>query len=314
MPTFTWVEDQSSRSASIVRKGRKATSNYKKSWKIFGSSDDLAIHADIDQTLWSQYLFWQYPGQPQNQLHLDHYTLEYLGDEAWQLEATYVKEGAEDPSGDSGGGGDGSGNGFRRSRSFDTSGQTSHMTQAIAVPPDTGERKYQPGLADPAPDMSGIIGVDGNSVQGVDVVIPALQWTESYDVPAAYVTTAYIKALSRVTGTVNNAAFRTFPAGEVLFLGASGSHEWDAEKGDGPWSLTYKFLASPNAGAGQTLPALTVGNISGIEKKGHEYLWVRYEDDVSDSTLVKVPKHVYVNRVYRDANFADLGIGTGVGG
>jgi hypothetical protein len=39
---------------------------------------------------------------------------------------------------------------------------------------------------------------------------------------------------------------------------------------------------------------------------------VRYEDDVSDSTLVKVPKHVYVNRVYRDANFADLGIGTGV--
>lgn len=308
MPTFTWVEDQSSRSASIVRKGRKATSTYKKSWKIFGSSNDLLIHADVDQTLWSEYLFWQYPGQSQNQLHLDHYTLEYLGDEAWQLEATYVKEGAEDPSGDNGGGGDGSGTGFRRSRSFDTSGQTSHMTQAIAVPPDTGERRYPPN----APSMSSIIGVDGNSVQGVDVVIPAFQWTENYDVPAQYVTTPYIKALSRLTGTVNNAAFRTFPAGEVLFLGASGSHEWDSEKGDGPWSLTYKFLASPNAGQNQTLPAITVGSITGIEKKGHEYLWVRYEDDVTDNSLVKTPKHVYVNRVYREANFAGLGIGTGV--
>lgn len=307
---ITWVEDQSSRSASIVRKGRKATSTYKKSWKIFGASDDLQIHADVNAKLWSEYLFWQYPGQPENQLHLDHYTLEYLGDQAWQLEAHYVKEGADDPSGGGGGGGDGSGTGFRRSRSFDTSGQTSHMTQAIAVPPDAGERRYWLGQ-NVAPFMSGIIGVDGNSVQGVDIVIPSLQWTENYDVPAQYVTTDYIKALSRLTGTVNNAAFRMFPPGEVLFLGASGSHEWDSEKGDGPWSLTYKFLASPNADD-VTMPSLTIGGMSNIVKKGHEYLWVRYEDDVADNTQIKVPRHVYVNRVYRDADFRLLGIGTGV--
>jgi hypothetical protein len=313
MPAYTWIEDQSSRSASIVRKGRKATSTYKKSWKIFGSSDDLAIHSDVEDELWRNNLYWQYPGQPQNQLHLDHYTLEYLGDQAWQLEATYVKEGAEDPGGDSGGGGDGSGNGFRRSRSFDTSGQTAHRTQALADtsvgPFDTGEFAY-PGPG--APSMNGAIGVDGSSVNGIDYVVPSLQWNETYDIAAGYVTTPYIRMVSKLTGTVNNAPFRTFAAGEVLFLGCSGAHEWDAEKGDGPWSLTYKFLASPNAGPGLTLPAIKVGSITGITKLGHEYLWVRYEDNVSDTSLVKVPRHVYVNRIYRQDDFSQLGIGTGV--
>jgi hypothetical protein len=147
-------------------------------------------------------------------------------------------------------------------------------------------------------------------VQGVDIVIPALTWTETYDVPSVYVSSAYIVSLSKVTGTVNNAAFRGFPAGEVLFLGASGSQEWDERKGDGPWTLSYKFVQSPNAGPQQTIPALTIGSISGIQKKGHEYLWIRYEDNVSNNSLVKEPKFVYVNKVYRETNFSDLGIGT----
>jgi hypothetical protein len=54
----------------------------------------------------------------------------------------------------------------------------------------------------------------------------------------------------------------------------------------------------------------TIGDITGIEKKGHEYLWVRYEDAVSSNELVKKPKFVYVNKVYRDGNFSGLGIGT----
>jgi hypothetical protein len=75
--------------------------------------------------------------------------------------------------------------------------------------------------------------------------------------------------------------------------------------------LSYKFIASPNAGTGQTLPAITVGSITGIEKKGHEYMWVRYEaeSDTASKTLLKVPKYVYVNKVYREASFSGLGIG-----
>lgn len=290
MPSLTWVEDNESRSASIVRLGKKAEATYEKSWKIFGSTDDYTVHQDVNTTL-SATPYYAYPNQPNNKFWIDHYTLSYLGDDAWQLKATYIKEGAED---------DQQQDPLRRTRSFDTGGGTSHMTQAEV------ESKYPNN----APGMNKAIGVDGDSVAGVDVVTPALTWTETYDVPAHYVTADYIKTIGKLTGTVNNAAFRTFDAGEVLFVGASGSQEWDSQKGDGPWSLSYKFVQSSNAGSNATLPAITVGDITGIEKKGHEYLWVRYEDNVADNTLLKKPKAVYVNRVYRQADFSQLGIGT----
>ena len=105
-------------------------------------------------------------------------------------------------------------------------------------------------------------------------------------------------------------SYFTGAGGEVLFLGGSGTHEWDDERGFGPWSLAYKFAASPNAGGDdQTVPALTIGPITNVAKRGHDYLWVRYEDSVTDDTLLKKPKHVYVNKVYRDGDFSRLGIG-----
>jgi hypothetical protein len=292
---INWVEDNSSRSATIARIGRKAQSVYKKSWKLFGSSDDLAIHASINQNLTVANLFWDYPGNPAMRLQAESYSVEYLGDDAWQLEVTYVKEGAEDPE---------TPDPLKRTRSFDTGGGTQHITQAIPV--DGGfEFTYPPE----APNQSGAIGVDGDSVNGVDIVVPSLTWTETYDVPHQFITAQYIKTLSKLTGTVNNATFRTFDAGEVLFLGSSGSQEWDSDKGDGPWNLSYKFSQSPNAGPGKTLPALTIGSIGGIVKDGHDYLWVRYEDAVASNTLLKRPKSVYVNRVYRRENFGQLGLG-----
>lgn len=300
MPAYTWVEDNSSRGATIHRLGRKAQSTYRKSWKIFGTTDDVAVHDDVNTTLWQKYMFWQYPGQPRNQLHAESYSLEYLGDEAWQLEVSYVSDGGED---------DQQKEPLKRSRSFDTGGATQHITQAI--PSDTfpqGEQRFHTG-SPAAPNMFGAIGVDGDSVAGVDIVVPQLTWTETYDVPWQYVTTAYIKGLSGLTGTVNNAAFRGFAAGEVLFTGASGSQQWDSDKGDGPWSLSYKFVAAANQGEGKTFPAVTIGEITGIEKDGHDYLWVRYEDAVSNDTLLKKPKFVYVNKVYRRTAFSQLGIG-----
>jgi hypothetical protein len=296
---IVWVEDNASRSATIARIGRKAQSVYKKSWKLFGSNDDLVIHADINATLTRDSLFWDYPQNPNMRLQAESYSVEYLGDDAWQLEVSYVKEGAEDPE---------QPDPLRRTRSFDTGGGTQHITQAQPV--GSGEtldfeNRYPSGAA----NQSGAIGVDGDSVNGVDIVIPALTWTETYDVPHQFITADYIKNLSKVTGSVNSATFRTFPAGEILFLGASGSQEWDSDKGDGPWNLSYKFVQSPNAGSGKTLPALTIGSITGIEKDGHDYLWVRYEDSVQSNALIKQPKAVYVNKVYRRENFAQLGIG-----
>jgi hypothetical protein len=282
--SLVWVEDGDSRQATIVRRGRKAASSYAKSYKIFGTADDTVLHSAINAEVSANGRYWQYPGVPGVQLMAESYSVSYLGDEAWQLTINYEKTGADDEATAP----------LKRARSFDTTGGTQHKTQAEA------ESRF----GNNAPDQQRAIGVDSNGVNGVDIVVPQLSWQESYDVPNSYVTSAWIRGVAGVTGTTNNAAFRGFEAGEVLFLGCSGSQEWDDQKGSGPWSLSFRFAASKN------VTGETIGDITGIAKKGHEYLWVRYEDAVSSGSLLKKPKAVYVNKVYKDSNFSTLGIGT----
>jgi len=236
-------------------------------------------------------------------LMAESYSVSFLGDNAWQLTINYEKNGAEDGT-----------DPLKRARSFDTTGGTQHITQGKK----TGTREldfategegttdvYETRFPSSAPDLKGVIAVDGNGVNGVDVVTPQLQWQEQYDVPNSYVTSAWIRKVAGVTGTTNAAGFRGFEAGEVLFVGCSGSQEWDDQRGKGPWSLTFRFIASRN------VTGEKIGDVTGISKKGHEYLWVRYEEAVSTSSdLIKRPKYVYVNKVYDSSDFSKLGIGT----
>lgn len=283
MANLVWVEDGDSRQATIVRKGKKATSSYVKSYKIFGTADDTILHAEINSEISIYGQYWQYPGLPNMKLYAESYSVSFLGDNAWQVQISYSKDGAEDGT-----------EPLKRARTFDTSGGTKHMTQAF------GESRFGAG----APDQKMAIGVDSSGVNGIDIVVPQLQWQESYDVPNSYVTSSWVRGVAGVTGTTNNAAFRGFEAGEVLFVGCAGSQEWDDQKGRGPWSLAFRFVAEKNV-TGQT-----IGDISGVSKKGHEYLWVRYEDAVDSNVLLKKPKAVYVNKVYRESDFSALGIGT----
>jgi hypothetical protein len=289
---LTWIEDGDSRQATIVRKGRKAASSYVKSYKVFGTSDDVVLHAEINTQITTYGQYWQYPGVSGMQLRAEQYSVSYLGDDAWQVTIQYEKNGAEDGT-----------EPLKRARSFDTTGGTQHITQSQEYQ-DVSGYFYESRYPSSAANMSGAIGVDANGVNGVDVVTPQLQWQESYDVPNSYVTSNWIRGVAGVTGTTNNAAFRGFEAGEVLFVGCSGSQEWDDQKGRGPWSLSFRFVASKN------VTAKKIGDISGIAKKGHEYLWVRYEDAVDSNVLLKKPKAVYVNKVYRESDFSALGIGT----
>ena len=287
----TWIEDNQSRSATIYRLGKKAASTMTRSYKVFGYTDDTALHADCNARISGQLMFWQYPGA-NVQLRAESYTVSYLGDDAWHVEIQYEKVGADAQEPDP----------LKRSRSFDTSGGTQHKTQAYSVGSgSTLDFEYR--YPSSATNMSGAIGVDDTSVHGVDVVVPALTWTETYDVPHSYVTANYIKTVAGLTGTVNNATFRSFEAGEVLFMGASGSQEWDDQKGNGPWSLSFKFAASKNE------TGITIGSISGIQKKGWHYLWVRYETASDTSSVFQRPKAVYVSKVYQEGSFSGLGIG-----
>ena len=303
MPGLTWVEDSESRSSTIYRVGRKGSNTHTRSYKVFGTTDDNVVHAEATNELSGINQYWIHPAAPNVQLRAESYSVAYLGDDAWQVVVNYARDGADD---------DTQTDPLKRSRSFDTIGGTQHITQALdnvtvftsagkspVTVTSAGETKFP----STAPSMNGAIGVDDSGVKGVDVVIPALTWTETYDVPHPYVTAAYIKGVAGLTGSVNNAAFRSFAAGEVLFVGCSGSQEWDEQKGNGPWTLAFKFVASPNV-TGQK-----IGDITNVSKKGHQYLWVRYEDDISSNQQVKKPKAVYINNVYRDGNFDGLGIG-----
>jgi len=178
--------------------------------------------------------------------------------------------------------------------SFDTGGGTQHVTQGLA----TVGVYAAPGKT--APNFHGAIGVTRDSIEGVDITVPVYNFTETHYLPAAYVTGGYKINLFRLTGKVNAASFRGLAAGEVLFLGASGS----ARSGD-DWEITYRFAASPNR------MNITIGSITGIRKKGWEYMWVRYEDaeDAQAGVTVKRPVAVYVEQVYEYGDFSQLGIG-----
>lgn len=286
--TTTWIETTDSFSATIQRKGKRADSTVKKAYRVFGATDDIQVHTEANNkfSAGSLYTIGDYT------LMVESYEISCVANGVFDVVATYVKTGADADTGTP----------LGRTRSFDTTGATAKQTYAI----DNSETRY----GTKAPDMAGAINADGETVQGVDVIIPSLQWTETYDVPSTYVTAAYIKTIAQLTGTVNNNPFRTFKAGEVLFAGATGSQEWDTEKGNGPWRLTYKFVASPNAGSGETYPALEIGPVTGVQKKGHEFLWVRYKKTKKEDIIVNEPEHVYVNKVYREANFNSLGLGT----
>jgi hypothetical protein len=291
----TWIETQGSRSANISRKGLRAESNVSVTYKVLGAADDIAVHNEAN-TFFSANRFYQIGDYT---MMVDSYSINHLGDDAWEVTAIYKTLGADDEA-----------QPFRRTRAFDTTGGTQHMTQ---TPEASGEKRWGVDGEGDAPFANYAINADENGVRGVDVIAPALQWSETYDVPSTYVTAAYIKTVATLTGTVNNGNFRTFAPGEVLFAGCTGSQQWDSEKGDSPWQLSYKFIASPNAGPGQSLPAINCGTVTGVEKKGHEYLWVRYEDGISPDehkAQIKKPKYVYVNKVYRESNFGALGIGT----
>ena len=178
--------------------------------------------------------------------------------------------------------------------SFDTGGGSQHITQSLAT-----VARY--AVDGPAPDFHGAIGVTLDSVEGIDITVPTYHFSETHYFAPAVITGAYKATLFGLTGRVNAAMFRGFAIGEVLFLGASGS-----QRGNDNWEITYRFAASPN------VTGLAVGEITGIAKKGWEYLWVRYADAEDDDakTLVKRPVAAFVEQVYHYGNFAGLGIGS----
>ncbi len=180
--------------------------------------------------------------------------------------------------------------------SFDTSGGTQHITQSLQTRGAYG--LHSDGTPALVTDFGGAIAVAGGNVEGVDITVPVFNWAEAHYLDNVYVTQAYRALLFWATGRLNEATFRGFEPGEVLFMGASG-----ARRQEDDWEISYRFAASPN------IWDLVIGSIAGIQKRGWDYMWVSYMEDSVGGGLVKRPKAVYVERVYNYRDFSRLGIG-----
>jgi hypothetical protein len=168
-----------------------------------------------------------------------------------------------------------------------TLGKTQLVTQSYAT------SIYGSGAA----NFGSAINVDQNGVKGVEIGIPGLEFQIEKTLAKGVLTLVYVMTLVNLTYKTNNAAFRNFAQGELLFLGAEFRNGSNQEV-----TVVFKFSASPNR------TGLSFGTITGVAKKGHEYLWIDYEAWESGGFVIRRPRGVYVERVYEEGNFALLGI------
>lgn len=174
---------------------------------------------------------------------------------------------------------------------FDTTGATQHITQCIQ------QSDFGP-VAAPEIRTSRVIGLNGDNVEGIDVVVPQLRFTVKVDWPLPAFGPAAVENIHELTGKVNSdfvaIGNATFAPGELLFEGASGARGTNSD-GDPAWSVQYKFAASKNK------QNIVIGQgINVPNKKGWQYLWVRYKRDDADNRFVQVPDVAFVADVYEE--------------
>jgi hypothetical protein len=195
--------------------------------------------------------------------------------------------------------------------SVDTTGGSEHITQAIKA---DGYEAAGPS----APNSYKAINVSGNQVNGVTKTVPAFNFTETWLVPAWYLMvgskkegvgndgendpgalTPYAQTLREMTGTINKDKWRIFEGGEVLFLGA----RYDVSRASSLVPVTYSFSVQLSKND------FKVGDIEVYSKQGWDYMWIVYEDAIDANFPVKKPKYVYIDQIYEETDFRDLGIG-----
>ena len=181
--------------------------------------------------------------------------------------------------------------------SFDGTGGTAHIQHSLAT------TKFGEQLGGtPAQDFKNAINVNNDTVEGTEKTVPLFKFRLDYYPATDLMTPAYIMDIYELQAKpVNENEVSLggiiFEPGELLFLGPTGQ-----PRGFDDWELGFHFLGSPN------LTGQTIGDIEDVEKKGHEYLWIRFKDTVSNYTGIKVPEFVYVEKIYDLGNFSNLGI------
>lgn len=223
--------------------------------------------------------------------------VEHQTDALYLCEAVYARQQAREQIGEATGG---------CVLDFDTTGGT----QNVKISKGTTSYVASGGTVR---SVKGVIGDDGFQVKGVDIGYGVYRFGEEWLFPdsnppgtpaagiaASSCTPSYRAILKALTYTTNNATFRGFAAGEVLFEGATGRRV----KG-GYFSVTFKFAVSPNA------TNIAVGDITVSSKLGWQHIDVRMKPSPNPDWTLQVPGQANVHTVYDAADFSTLAIGTG---
>jgi len=177
--------------------------------------------------------------------------------------------------------------------SFEIGTESFKLTQSL------GTRNYPTGTDC---DHKGAINVrkdgQGVTIEGAEIFIPVFTWEEThYYQPATVASYGFIQLCEGIVAHTNLNAFRVWQPCELILLGISG-----ASRGEEAVPVTFKFATS------RTRLSFAIHDITAIDKKGWEYLWVEYYPKENATALTSRPKAVHVEKVYEDADFALLGL------
>lgn len=170
-----------------------------------------------------------------------------------------------------------------------------------------GTRGYA-ASGDPPWDFKGAINVrkvNGEPVvEGLDLPAGNPTSTWALTVNRSALTTAYEQLVEGLMGTTNNAQFRSRPIGTMRFVNCS-TQFVSGNKA----VIRFGFQFKPKL----TNIALANGTITVAELNGHELLWGYFEEEVAQPNpnnqgVVKFPRFVYAEKVFREGNHSLLGI------
>lgn len=182
-----------------------------------------------------------------------------------------------------------------------TGGGSIHLNYSLSTVQAYSASGYSAATTDNKNAIAVETGGGAMEVKGTDIPARLFRFTTKKLVSDGSVTPAYFSALYAMTTCVNSAAYRPHPkmpnfaAGELLLE----DFRFD-QQDDATWEFTFYWSASPN------VTDLAIGDISGIAKKGWEFLWLSYIEKVQSDQRVKRPVRAYVEQVFYTANFSAI--------
>lgn len=180
---------------------------------------------------------------------------------------------------------------------LDLGTESKHISEGIST------TKYETLDGPVIPNDATGIGVQDGNINGCDILSPSgnLQVTKVFD-NATVFGANWVQDKADLRCTTNDATFYGFEAGSLLFVRMSFTIR---NNGDVPVTFQFQHRANLNEPTG-----VSVGD---VDKKGHQYLWTKYQTqkDTTGTNTIITKKAVaqYVHTVYDESDFSTLDIG-----